>query len=128
MKQRNIAAVLCVAGLVLAGCSSDADVVSNNLSKEADNFQVQRRIVFYNGITDAYMLEIIGKCSIAADTAAKKLDVTCKLDDGSYKKHFLGLSDNVTYFVEQIDPAIVGSDHYQVNFKPEAIIPDIRKR
>lgn len=52
----------------------------------------------------------------------------CKLDDGSFKKHFLGLSDNVTYFVEQIDPRIVGTDHYQVNFKPETIVPDIRKR
>lgn len=121
-------ATAALAALLVAGCSSDADVASENLSKDADNFQVQRRIVFYNGITDKYMLEIIGKCSIAPDTGAKKLDVTCKLDDGSFKKHFLGLSDNVTYFVEQIDPAIVGTDHYQVNFKPQVIIPDIRKR
>lgn len=122
------AAAMVGAALTLAGCSSDADVASKNLSNEADNFQVQRRIVFYNGITDKYMLEIIGKCSIEPDTGAKKLDVTCKLEDGSFKKHFLGLSDNVTYFVEQINPAIVGTDHYQVNFKPQSIIPDVRAR
>ena len=126
---KRIATVaLLAAGLALAGCSSDADVASENLSKSADNFEVQRRIVFFNGITDKYMLEIIGKCSIEPDTGAKKLDVTCKLEDGSFKKHFLGLSDNVTYMVEQIDPAIVGTDRYQVNFKPETIVPDIRKR
>lgn len=123
-----VSGLAAAAVLTTAGCSSDADTASSNLSNDADNFQIQRRIVFYNGITDKYMLEIIGKCSIAPDTASKKLDVTCKLDDGSFKKHFLGLSDNVTYFVEQIDPAIVGTDHYQVNFKPSVIIPDIRKR
>lgn len=128
---KKIAAALVTAaavGLTVVGCSSDANVASDNLSKAADNFEVQRRIVFFNGITDKYLLEIIGKCSIAPDTGAKKLDVTCKLDDGTFKKHFLGLSDNVSYFVEQIDPAVVGTDHYQVNFKPETIIPDIRKR
>lgn len=127
-KTTALGIAMAAAAISLAGCGSDADTVSRNLSNEADNFGVQRRIVFYNGITDKYMLEIIGKCSIAPDTGAKKLDVTCKLDDGSFKKHFLGLSDNVTYLVEQIDPAIVGSDHYQVNFKPETIIPDIKKR
>lgn len=128
MKKIVAAAMIGAAAITMAGCSSDADVASKNLSNDADNFQVQRRIVFYNGITDKYMLEIIGKCSITPDTGAKKLDVTCKLEDGSFKKHFLGLSDNVTYFVEQINPVIVGTDHYQVNFKPQSIVPDIRSR
>lgn len=114
--------------LGLSSCSSDANVASENLSKAADNFEVNRRIVFFNGITDKYLLEIQGKCSISPDTGAKKLDVTCKLKDGSFKKHFLGLSDNVSYFVEQVDGANVSDDFYQVNFKPQAIVPDIELR
>lgn len=127
MKKVITAAVLGV-GLVLAGCSSDADVASDNLSKAADNFEVPRRIVFFNGITDKYLLEIQGRCSIAPDTGSKKLDVTCKLGDGSFKKHFLGLSDNVSYFVEQIDGKNVGTNFYQVNFKPQSILPDVQLR
>lgn len=112
----------------LAGCSSDAKVASENLSKAADNFEVPRRIVFFNGVTDKYLLEIQGRCSIEPDTGQKKLDVTCKLADGSFKKHFLGLSDNVSYFVEQVDGKNISTDFYQVNFKPQAILPDIQLR
>lgn len=124
--KKIIAALLLASGLALAGCSSDADVASSNLSQAADNFEINRRIVFFNGVTDKYLLEIDGKCSIAPDTASKKLDVTCKLDDGSMKKHFLGLSDNVSYFVEQTDSADVSTNHYRVVFKPQQIVPDIR--
>ncbi|AOZ61304.1 hypothetical protein SEA_DARTHPHADER_64 [Mycobacterium phage DarthPhader] len=127
MKKLIAGIALAAAGLGLVGCSSDADVASENLSKQADNFEVPRDIVFFNGITDKYLLEIKGYCSIEPDTGAQKLDVTCKVN-GGYKKHFLGLSDNVTYFVEQLDPAKVSTDHYEVNFKPQAIIPDIEVR
>lgn len=124
--EKIIAMLIGVAALVV-GCSSDADVVSNNISNDADNFKVVRRIVFYNGITDKYMLEIEGRCNI--DTGdIKKLSVTCDLGGGKYKKHFLGLSDNVSYVVEQVDGSAQDPDHYKVNFKPEAIIPDIQKR
>ncbi|AAC18506.2 hypothetical protein SEA_LAKES_69 [Mycobacterium phage Lakes] len=121
------AAIALAAGLGLVGCTSDADVASENLSKAADNFEIPRRIVFFNGITDKYLLEIQGRCSIEPDTGAQKLDVTCK-QNGQFKKHFLGLSDNVTYFVEQIEGANVSDDFYQVNFKPQSILPDIELR
>jgi hypothetical protein len=111
--------------LVATGCSDDADVASENLSKAADNFEVERRIVFMNGITDKYMLEIIGLCAITDE--GNQLEVTCKTSDG-YKKHFLGLSDNVTYFVEQRYGVEVSVDHYRVTFKPDVIIPDIDTR
>lgn len=112
--------------LGLVGCSRDAQIASHNLSEAADNFQIHRRIVFYNGITDKYMLEIEGKCAIKVDSEKNKLDVTCKTGDGIYKKHFLGISDNVTYFVEQLESAGVDTYQYKVVFKPEVIIPDIR--
>ena len=113
------------AALLLSGCSSDADVASGNLSKAAEQFEINRRIVFFNGITDKYLLTIEGRCSIEADAADSQLEVTCKTSETDYKKHFLGLSDNVSYFVEQTTPAQVGVYQYRVIFKPQTIIPDV---
>jgi hypothetical protein len=110
--------------ILVAGCS-DADVASNNLSKAADNFEVTRRIVFYNGITGEYMLTIEGLCALGNNDKAREVTVTCKTGSGAYKKHFLGLSDNVTFFVEQVEPMPVGLYHYRVFFKPQAILPNI---
>lgn len=122
-----VATVAALAG-TLTACSSDADVASKNLSKAADNFEVQRRIVFYNGITGSYILEIEGRCSIGNSDSAGQLSVTCKTAPGAYKKHFLGLSDNVTYFAEQLQGAHVSAYHYRVIFKPSVIVPDIDAR
>lgn len=113
--------------LGLAACS-DADVASKNLSTAADYFQVERRIVFYNGITGDYMLTIEGLCSLGNADKSRELSVTCKTGPSEFKKHFLGLSDNVTYFVEQVAPVTADVYHYRVVFKPSVIIPDIQIR
>ena len=110
--------------ITLSGCN-DADIASSNLSKAADNFEIERRVVFYNGITAGYMLTIEGKCSLGNNDSSKSVTVTCKTGEGVYKKHFLGLSDNVTYFVEQLEPKKVSSYHYRVIFKPQTILPDV---
>jgi len=86
-------------------------------------FELNRRVVFYNGITDSYILSVEGLCSISA--RGKQLEVTCKTGATSYKKHFLGISDNVTYFSEQLKDAEVSVYHYKVIFKPQSILPDI---
>ena len=88
-------------------------------------FEIQRRVVFYNGITGEYILTIEGLCSLGNYDKARELSVTCKTGPKEYKKHFLGLSDNVTFFAEQIDSANVSTYHYRVIFKPASIIPDI---
>lgn len=113
-----------VVALSLSACSP-ADVASSNLSKAADNFEVQRRVIFYNGITGGYMLTIEGFCSLGNQDTARKLSVTCKTGPTTFKKHFLGLSDNVTFFVEQMEPNKVSTYHYRVNFNPTVIVPDI---
>lgn len=118
-----VAAGILAVAATLSSCSSDADVVSENISKAADQFEIARRVVFVNGITDKYLLSIEGRCNISDD--GNQLEVVCKTAGGEYKKHFLGLSDNVTYFVEQLEPANVSADHYRVIFKPEVIIPDV---
>jgi hypothetical protein len=125
---KKLLAILAMSIVLIAGCNpfaTDADVASENVSKAADQFQILRRIVFYNGITDSYMLTVEGFCSLGNFDAEKELTVTCKVGGSQYKKHFLGLSDNVTYFVEQLEGANVSTEHYKVVFKPTVIVPDI---
>ena len=121
-------AALCAAALALSACDRDADVASKNVSRAADMFEVQRRIVFYNGSTDTYMLQITGRCSIKSDGRDKQLEVICKAGEGRFKKHFLGLSDNVSYVVEQLNPVAASVYHYRAVFKPQSILPDIDAR
>ena len=123
MKKFLLIIVLVV--LLLTACETPADVASVNLSKAADMFEITRRIVFYNGISGEYILTIEGLCSLGNYDSAGELTVTCKTGDNEYKKHFLGLSDNVTFFAEQIDSAGVDPYHYRVIFRPEIIIPDL---
>lgn len=123
MRKILTAALAATSIFALSGCLDDATVASQNISKAADNFEIDRRIVFYNGITDTYMLTIEGRCSIEDQTT--QLEVTCKIGRSAYKKHFLGLSDNVTYFAEQLETADVSVYHHRVTFKPQSILPDI---
>lgn len=118
--------ILLLPVLLLTGCTSDADVASKNISKAAEQFEVARRIVFINGITDKYLLAIEGYCSVETNDSALggSLEVTCKLGPGKFKKSFLGLSDNVSYIVEQVDPVNVSTTRYRVIFKPEVIVPN----
>ena len=119
------AAAALLTALALPGRPRDSEVASRDLPGAAGNFEVQRRVVFFNGITDEYLLTIEGRCAIHADAADSQLEVTCKLGDDEYKKHFLGLSDNVTYFVEQTDAIDVSEYHYRVAFKPQSILPNV---
>ncbi len=121
------ATIIGIAAITFTGCSSDADVASSNLSKSAEQFEIDRRVVFFNGITDKYLLEIQGRCSVETGESALggSLEVTCKVGPSEYKKHFLGLSDNVSYFVEQIEGVSVSTYNYRVIFKPDVIIPAI---
>lgn len=124
-----LALVLVLPAATLSACGdTDADVASENLSKAAEQFEVDRRVVFFNGITDKYLLVIEGRCSIEED-GGWQLEVTCLVDDKAegdrrFKKHFLGLSDNVSYFVEQTEAIGVSTTHYRVIFKPEVLVPD----
>jgi len=119
-------AVIALLGAALSGCDqNDARVASRNLSVAADNFEINRRIIFVNGITDTYMLAIEGRCSFEVEGSGSKVAVTCKTGPSSYKKHSLGLSDNVTFFSEQLEGADVSVYHYRVIFKPQTILPDV---
>ena len=130
-KMRKLIALASLPIFVLVGSAcidnSKADVASHNLSKAAEQFEIQRRIVFFNGITDKYLLTVEGRCSVETGESALggSLEVTCKIGPDQYKKHFLGLSDNVSYFVEQTESVDVDEYHYRVIFRPETLIPSI---
>lgn len=111
--------------LLAAGCDTNAKIASRNLAKAAEQFEITRRIVFFNGITDTYLLSVEGQCSFEAQTTQRQLEVTCRTGTSSYKKHHLGLSDNVSYFSEQLEGSDVSTYHYRIIFKPQTILPDI---
>lgn len=130
MKLKKVAAALGIAAIIVlpvgvVACSSEADTVSENLSKAADSFEVQRKIQFINLFTDKVYLTIEGLCSLGNMDKPRELSVTCKVGDGKYVKHFLGLADNVTYVVEQTEANAADPYHYRIFFRPETIIPDI---
>lgn len=124
MLQKSLMAAVALTGL--AACQDDADTASYNLSKAADNFEIVRRVVFYNGISGEYMLEVTGRCSIKDQ--GNQLELTCKDGPDAFSKHFLGLSDNVTYFAEQVGSVDVSAFHTRITWKPQSIIPDVDLR
>lgn len=120
--KKIIAGAAVLTALALTGCVPAKDIANENMTKAADNFEIPRKIVFINGITDKYLLVVEGFCSITDEN--NQLEVICKTGSEQFKKHFLGLSDNVTYFAEQIgEGKKVSSFHYDVVFRPEAILP-----
>jgi len=125
MKRVYLALAIMVSAVGLSACEREADVASRNVSRAADEFEVVRRIVFVNSWTDNYLLSIEGRCSLGNRDSQGQLSVTCKHGSGRYKKHFLGLGANVTYFVEQMDDVGVSGDHYKVNFKPTVLLPSL---
>lgn len=109
---------------ILSACTTEADTANQNLSKAADNFEVPRRIVGINGITDKVLFSVEGFCSITND--GNKLDVICKVNkDGTVERTTLGLSDNVTYVSTQLGGVKVDLFRPRVIFRPETIVPNI---
>lgn len=127
MTKLKTIAIALLSALTVA-CADDAHVASKNTRKAADNFEINRRIVFYNGITDSYMLEIEGRCSVDLNDTQTAFNVICKTGEQEFKRHTLVLSDNVTAFVEQIEPNKASSHFYRVTFKPTVVVPDIDVR
>lgn len=116
----KLAATVALAA-TLVGCSTAADTVSRNLSVEADNFQVERLIVGINGITDEVLFSVQGRCSITRDG---DLVVICKEGPDQYKKHYVGLSQNVTFVSTQLEPVDVDAYRTKIILRPTTIVPD----
>lgn len=124
MKKKVLSAIIVglLLGTGLVGCT-EANTVSTNISREADNFNVTRRLVVINGRTDTIIFSLVGNFSITVDQEDNQLEVIAEVRDGVYRKHFIGLSDEIQYFVEDVGDNEVSKYRYEVEFMPESIIP-----
>ena len=120
--RKAVLVTLLAFNLSLVGCT-EADRVSQNLSQEADNFNVVRQLTVINCLEGDVLFQMTGKMSITADTEDRQLEIIVEDEDGSYKKHFVGLSDNVTYVVEQVSAKSVDKYKYTLNYNPKMWIP-----
>lgn len=124
-KTKKVIAAFVLTGtmmITLNGCT-EAEKVSYNVSQEADNFNVTRRLTVLNTRTHKPMFELVGAFSIEVDSSDNQLEVTCETGENEYKKHFVGLNDETVYVVEDIGGANVNKYRYEVNFLPEMIVP-----
>lgn len=116
--------ILFVMIISLTACSTtEADKVSYNLSKEADNFNITRRLIVVNLRDNSVILQAVGKISIHKDNCDNQLEITVEVSPGVYEKNFVGLNEWVCYTVEQCDPAVVSKYGYELEWMPESIIP-----
>lgn len=119
-----VSVAMILGALVAAGCgASNADTASKNISKEAEQFKVLRRIVVVNGVTDKVEVEVVGRCSY--EHAPGELVLTCKEGPGAYKKHTIGLSDNVFFVSTQLESINVSVFRTKIILKPTSIVPDL---
>lgn len=107
--------IICI---LLAGCSTESEQVAYNISKEADNFNVTRKLTVINARTDTVLLEMIGTFSLKNNNSSE-LEIICEVGDGVYQKHFVYLNEYTLYVVEDISGADVDKYHYEINFLPE---------
>lgn len=114
--------MLCI---TMTGCIDErqSDKVSYNISMQADNFNVIRQITVINCIQGDVLFQMTGKMSLEVDETESQLEITVEDETGSYKKHFIGLSDNVTYTVEDVTDNYVDNYHYTLNFNPKMWLP-----
>ena len=116
-------AVVVLSAAMLAGCT-EASQVSYNVSQDADNFNVLRRFAVINTRTDNVEFELIGAFSLQVENSHdNQVEVVVELEDGTYKKHIIGMNENTMYVVEDLGGAKVNKYKYEVNYIPETIVP-----
>lgn len=125
MKKKIVAAIIAVSAAVGITACSEASRVESNLTKEADNFNVVRQLTVINCLQGDVLFQMTGKMSITADVNDNQLEIIVENDDGNYTKHFVGLSDNVTYTVEDLNLGAndVEKYKYTLNFNPNMWLP-----
>jgi len=107
-------------GIIFTGCN-EAERVSSNISKEADNFNVVRELTVINNFSDTVVFQMVGNLSITED--GSQLEITVKEDENTYKKHFVGMSQFTTYVLEDVTGSDVSTSKYTLNFNPDMILP-----
>ena len=129
MKKLISLSLIAVLGLLLlTGCVNDADIASQNLSTDADNFKVQRKVTFINTVTDEVLYTVEGNFAIVADTSDNQLEITAKTGNDEFQKHFLGLSPTTVYIVEQLEWQEANKHNFKITINPSSLIPEVEVR
>ncbi len=128
MKKLIGALVALLAIVTLSGCARDSDVASRNISNDADNFKVLRKITFINTVSGEVLYTVEGNMSIKADTADNQLEITAKTGKDKFQKHILGLSPKTVYIVQQQEWQEANQYNFQITWKPSALVPDVEIR
>lgn len=123
-KHITVLIVIALVAAILTGCT-EAERVSQNISQRADNFDITRRLTVFNIRTDTILFQMTGLFSIKTDNGDGQLEVTCELEDGTYSKHFVRLSDETTYIVEDLSGTDVSKYSYELNFLPK-MVPGVK--
>lgn len=129
MKKKLLLMLLIPVMLMTTGCEAlfgnSADTVQENISKEADEFKVKRRITFINLRSGEYLFQLTGNCSVKGGSSSSdsELAVICRIGEDKYQKHMLYIANETTYVVEQLEYSDVSRYDYEIVFRPEAIIP-----
>lgn len=129
MKKKLLLILLIPILLMTTGCTAlfgnSADTVQENISKEADEFKVKRRITFINLRNGEYLFQLTGNCSVkgGSNSSNSELEVICRIGEDKYQKHMLYIANETTYVVEQLEYSDVSRYDYEIVFRPEAIIP-----
>lgn len=106
-----------------ATACSESERVRGNLAQEADNFNCVRQITVIDCITGDTLFQMTGRSSIIADTEDNQLEIITEYHKGQYNKQIIGLSDNVTYIIEDLETTDVSEYHYEINFNPKMWLP-----
>lgn len=123
MKKYFLLILVAVILFSFAACRQ-ADIVSYNISKEADAFNVPRKITVLNARTDNVLLELIGTFSLS-NGDHNELEVICEVGPGQYQKHYIYLSEYTLYVVEDISSTNVDRYHYELNILPLLNTPQV---
>lgn len=121
--KRRIIALLFLSAVMLTGCDTEANRVNENITQEAENFNVYRRVIVINCIKGDVLFTMEGLMNIKADTADNQLEIIVESAENKYQKHIIGLSDNVAYTVEDISGSQVDKYHYEINYNPKMWLP-----
>lgn len=124
---KKFIAITTTAIVSLLACTScnEAERVRVNLAQEADNFNCYRQITVIDCITGDVLFTMKGRSSIIADTSDNQLEIITEYQKGMYNKQIIGLSDNTTYIIEDLEATAVNEYHYEINFNPNMWVPAI---
>ena len=124
MIKKILIAILAACILICTSGCSEAERVNQNISRQAEYFECERRVTVYNARTDTVIMLIEGYINIETNHRTNELVVTAKVGADTYKKNYVYLTDYTLYVVDDINGTHTDPWHYKIYFDFK-ILPDI---